>query len=80
MNAKTGEVSTFHSHSNVTLEEAVTASGAVPGIWPHIRLNNCDWIDGGMVSPTNAMLAKGAEQYYYFSADSRWFRYDARCI
>lgn len=61
MNAKTGEVSTFHSHSNVTLEKAVTASGAVPGIWPHIRLNNCDWIDGGMVSPTNAMLAKGAD-------------------
>ncbi|WP_285490494.1 patatin-like phospholipase family protein [Staphylococcus haemolyticus] len=61
MNAKTGEVSTFHSHSNVTLEEAVTASGAVPGIWPHIRLNNRDWIDGGMVSPTNAMLAKDAD-------------------
>ena len=56
MNAKTGEVS-FHSHSNVTLE-AVTARRC---IWPHIRLNNCDWIDGGMVSPTNAMLAKGAD-------------------
>ena len=24
-------------------------------------MNNCDWIDGGMVSPTNAMLAKGAD-------------------
>lgn len=61
INAKTGVTSTFNSQSGVTLEEAVTASGAVPGIWPHIRLNESDWIDGGMVSPTNAMLAEGAK-------------------
>lgn len=61
INAKTGVTGTFNSQSGVTLEEAVTASGAVPGIWPHIRLNEIDWIDGGMVSPTNAMLAEGAK-------------------
>ncbi|WP_197730801.1 patatin-like phospholipase family protein [Staphylococcus petrasii] len=61
INAKTGVTGTFNSQSGVTLEEAVTASGAVPGIWPHIRLNESDWIDGGMVSPTNAMLAEGAK-------------------
>lgn len=61
INAKTGATGTFNSKSGVTLEDAVTASGAVPGIWPHIRLNNSDWIDGGMISPTNAMLAEGAD-------------------
>lgn len=61
INARTGDVGVFNSRSDVTLEDAITASGAVPGIWPHIRLNHSDWIDGGMVSPTNAMLAKGAK-------------------
>ena len=61
INARTGDVGVFNSRSDVTLEDAITASGAVPGIWPHIRLNNSDWIDGGMVAPTNAMLAKGAK-------------------
>lgn len=61
INARTGDVGVFNSRSDVTLEDAITASGAVPGIWPHIRLNHSDCIDGGMVSPTNAMLAKGAK-------------------
>lgn len=61
INAKTGVTGTFNSQSGITLEEAVTASGAVSGIWPHIRLNDNDWIDGGMISPTNAMLAEGAK-------------------
>lgn len=54
INAKSGQLATFNKESNIPLEEAVAASGAVPGLWPHIRLLNQDWIDGGMTSPANA--------------------------
>ena len=33
------------------------ASGAVPGVWPLVYINGKAWIDGGMVSSTNARLA-----------------------
>lgn len=56
INARTGKLSTFNENSGVSLKEAVTASGAVPGLWPHINLLGESWIDGGMVSSTNAML------------------------
>lgn len=58
INAKSGQLATFNKESNIPLEEAVAASGAVPGLWPHIRLLNQDWIDGGMTSPANAMVAE----------------------
>ena len=56
INTKTGKLSTFNENSGVSLKEAVTASGAVPGLWPHINLLGESWIDGGMISSTNAML------------------------
>lgn len=58
INAKSGQLATFNKESHIPLEEAVAASGAVPGLWPHVHLLNQDWIDGGMVSPANALVAK----------------------
>ncbi|EES41214.1 phospholipase, patatin family [Staphylococcus caprae M23864:W1] len=58
INAKSGQLATFNKQSHIALEEAVGASGAVPGLWPHIRVLEQDWIDGGMTSPANAMIAK----------------------
>ncbi|SNV80152.1 putative esterase of the alpha-beta hydrolase superfamily [Staphylococcus simiae] len=37
----------------------MAASGAVPGLWPHVHIKGNDWIDGGMISSTNTHLAQG---------------------
>lgn len=62
INADTGELHVFDQNSNVALVDAVSASGAVPGVWPLVDLNGQRWIDGGMVSTANAGLAAGYER------------------
>ena len=52
-----GEWAAFGSGSGVGLIEAVSASCAVPGVWPPVRMNGQRWMDGGMRSATNADLA-----------------------
>ncbi|OCT15042.1 patatin [Paenibacillus pectinilyticus] len=59
INAATGDLHILNKDSGISLLEAVSASGAVPGIWPFISFGGQDWIDGGMVSSTNAHLASG---------------------
>lgn len=59
VDADTGECATFDSASGVSLIEAVSASCAVPGVWPPVRLNGRRWMDGGMRSAANADLAAG---------------------
>ena len=56
INAKTGTLESFNETSDISLIEAVMASGAVPGIWPHVDMLGASWIDGGMISSTNARL------------------------
>ena len=56
INAKTGKLESFNETSGISLIEAVMASGAVPGIWPHVDMLGASWIDGGMISSTNARL------------------------
>jgi NTE family protein len=62
VDADSGELHVFDSDSGIPLESAVAASGAVPGIWPLEHINGRRWIDGGMVSPANALLAAGYER------------------
>jgi NTE family protein len=57
-----GECTTFGSASGVGLIEAVSASCAVPGVWPPVRINGRRWMDGGMRSATNADLAAECAQ------------------
>lgn len=59
IDADTGQLHAFDHQSGVSLLDAVSASGAVPGIWPLISIGDRIWIDGGMVSSTNATLAEG---------------------
>lgn len=59
MDADTGELHTFDHQTGVTLADAVSASGAVPGVWPPVLIGSRRWIDGGMVSSANARLADG---------------------
>ncbi|ANZ64962.1 hypothetical protein AYR62_13350 [Secundilactobacillus paracollinoides] len=54
----TGKTHVLTKESGVSLVQATCASGAVPGVWPSISFNGIDWIDGGMVSSANPLLAK----------------------
>ncbi len=57
-----GEFLPFDSSSGVRLLDAVTASCAVPGVWPPVTVNGRRLMDGGMRSVTNADLAAGCEK------------------
>ena len=57
-----GRFAAFDGASGATLIEAVSASCAVPGVWPPVRINGRQWMDGGMRSATNADLAAGCER------------------
>ncbi len=58
IDAETGNLNYFDNNSGITIEQAVLASGAVPGVWPYVSFLGKDWVDGGMISSANAYLAK----------------------
>jgi NTE family protein len=62
IDAETGQLHVFDSQSGVALLDAVSASSAVPGVWPLEHINDRAWIDGGMVSTANARLAEGYDR------------------
>lgn len=62
IDADTGELHVLDRASGVPLADAVSASGAVPGIWPMQKFLGRRWIDGGMVSAANARLAEGFDR------------------
>jgi len=61
VDAFTGEFRVFDKNSGVSLVSAVTASCAVPGIWPPVTIGDTRFIDGGVSSGSNADLAEGCE-------------------
>ncbi|GAA3740366.1 patatin-like phospholipase family protein [Plantactinospora mayteni] len=62
VDAGTGELTVFTRDSGVDLVDAVTASCAVPGVWPPATINGRRYVDGGVRSGTNADLAQGADR------------------
>lgn len=62
VHAATGEQVVFTKDSGVALLDAVTASCAVPGVWPPATIGSARYIDGGMRSATNGDLAAGADR------------------
>ncbi|MFI0960659.1 patatin-like phospholipase family protein [Streptomyces sp. NPDC021080] len=59
IDAETGRLEVFDSHSEVTLLEAVAASCAVPVVWPPVTVAGRRWMDGGSRSTANLQLARG---------------------
>lgn len=57
----------FDMNSGITLQQGVSASGVVPGVWSLVRFLGKDWIDGGMISSTNAFLAEGHKRVVVIS-------------
>lgn len=57
--AHSGDVRVFDKDSGADLVDAVTASCAIPGIWPPVTIDGARYIDGGARSVVNADLAAG---------------------
>ncbi|MFE2877833.1 patatin-like phospholipase family protein [Streptomyces roseus] len=62
VDAVTGELAAFDRQSGAGLVEAVSASCAVPGVWPPVTVGGRRFIDGGIRSATNADLASGCSR------------------
>ena len=60
--AHTGDVRVFDKDSGADLVDAVTASCAIPGIWPPVTIGAGRYIDGGTRSAVNADLASGYQR------------------
>ncbi|WP_406859555.1 patatin-like phospholipase family protein [Streptomyces sp. HUAS MG47] len=59
VDALTGELAALDKDSGAPLADAVTASCAIPGLWPPATLLGRRYIDGGLHSTANAHLAAG---------------------
>ncbi|MEV0373517.1 patatin-like phospholipase family protein [Streptomyces sp. NPDC050636] len=59
VDAATGQRTGFDDTSGVGLVDAVTASCAVPGVFPPVTIDGSRWIDGGVHSSANVDLAAG---------------------
>jgi NTE family protein len=59
VDVETGRLRVFDRGSGVSLVDAVTASCAVPGVWPPVSIEGHRYMDGGMRSSINADLANG---------------------
>ncbi|MFD6349100.1 patatin-like phospholipase family protein [Streptomyces roseolus] len=63
VDAESGALGVFDGGPDgVGLVDAVTASCAIPGVWPPASLAGRRWIDGGIHSTANAHLASGRER------------------
>ncbi|MFD3678280.1 patatin-like phospholipase family protein [Streptomyces sp. NPDC058613] len=59
VDALSGELKAFDRDGGGRLLDAVSASCAVPGVWPPVTVGGRRFIDGGIRSATNADLAAG---------------------
>ncbi len=59
VDAVSGELRAFDRDSGVELADAVTASCAIPGMWPPATVDGRRYVDGGVASGINAQLAAG---------------------
>ncbi|WP_411121768.1 patatin-like phospholipase family protein [Streptomyces sp. x-19] len=62
VDAATGNRAAFDSASGVPLLDAVSASCAVPAVYPPVTVDGRRWVDGGVHSSANADLAAGYDR------------------
>lgn len=70
-----GELEIFDAAGGVSLVDAVSASCAVPGVWPVVDIGGRRFMDGGMRSMANADLAAGSDPVLIIvpsAADTPW--------
>jgi NTE family protein len=71
VDAESGARRVFDRSSGIDLIDAVTASAAVPGIWPAVALGGRRYMDGGVYSIDNADLAAGCERVLILTLPAR---------
>ncbi|MFF0474604.1 patatin-like phospholipase family protein [Streptomyces sp. NPDC004284] len=71
VDAATGELTAYDEDSGVPLTDAVTASCAIPGVWPPATVGGRRWIDGGIHSTANAHLAAGYDRIVVVAPSAR---------
>lgn len=62
VDAHSGEVVVLDAASGVALDDAVTASCAVPGVWPVAPIDGREYMDGGIASLAHVPLAAGHDR------------------
>lgn len=62
IDARSGALEVLDASCGHPLADVVSASGAVPGISPPVDLGGRRYIDGGMVSAANVLLARGHDR------------------
>ncbi|GCE15421.1 patatin-like phospholipase family protein [Tengunoibacter tsumagoiensis] len=70
VDAFSGERTIFTRESGVDLVDAVTASCAVPYVWPPATINHHRYIDGGCYSMANLDLAAGFDKILVLQPDA----------
>ncbi|MFC4070238.1 patatin-like phospholipase family protein [Actinoplanes subglobosus] len=76
--AETGEVRVFDATSGVSLIDAVSASCAVPLVWPPATIGGVRYVDGGVRSVANVDLAAGCRQVVVLAPTVRSARRSGR--
>ncbi|MGW5778049.1 patatin-like phospholipase family protein [Streptomyces sp. NPDC003863] len=71
VDAGSGELTAYDEDSGVPLVDAVTASCAIPGVWPPATIGGRRWIDGGIHSTANAHLAAGHDRVVVIAPSAR---------
>lgn len=74
VDAESGEFVAFDRDWGVSLIDAVSASCAVPGVWPAVTIDGRRWIDGGVRSPANADLAAECDRVVIVAPMAGGFR------
>ncbi|MEW1657238.1 patatin-like phospholipase family protein [Streptomyces sp. NPDC093707] len=62
VHSSTGRRAVFDGTGGVPLLDAVSASCAVPGVYPPVTIDGTRWVDGGVHSSANADLAAGYDR------------------
>jgi NTE family protein len=76
--AETGEVRVFDASSGVSLVDAVSASCAVPLVWPPVTIDGVRYVDGGVRSVANVDLADDCRQVVVLAPTTRSARRSGR--
>lgn len=64
----------FTASGLASLEDAVLASCAVPGVWPVVTIDGRRYMDGGMRSPANVDIAADADRAIVIAPNARGIR------
>jgi NTE family protein len=67
VDAQSGVEQVWEHQHGVPLTQAVTASCAVPGVWPTVPIGGQHYMDGGLRSMTNADLGHGSRRVLVIS-------------